>query len=757
VRTPAIGAIVSALLLTGCGQVITLELPSTGSLQDAAPRVPPVQSVIYDVHGEPLTILRDEYREPVGLGDLPPHLLNAVITAEDRRFHQHRGIDGRSLIRAALSNLATGEIGQGGSTITQQLVKNLYMPDAPRTPETKLQEAVLARGLEEQRSKGAILEDYLNTVYFGEGAYGIEAAAQTYFRKPASDLEVAESALLAAIIRAPEALAPTRNPDAALLRRDDVLWRMAVDGHLSPVERDAATATAIEVHGRFSTPQTREPHLVDLVVRELLNDPRFGSTEQERARRLYGGGLHIHTTVQPELQEIARAVLAQQLPDPDDPDAGITIIDPSSGHILAAVSSRPYTELQFDLATQGRRQPGSTFKTFVLATAIADGWRPDAPLDGRQGDIELPGGGVWEDVRNYDRRSYTRVSLAAATRASVNTAFARLGVDVGLERVAGLAGAMGVRSSVPVEVQTTIGGGELSVTTLDMAAGMATLANLGEHVPTTAVSRIDDADGRVVWLPDTVGRQVLDPSAAFVTLEVLRGVVEQGTAVRARVDGWEVAGKTGTTSDHTDAWFVGATPSLSGAVWVGHADGRIPMHDVHGIRNVTGGTIPAQIFSEVFTRFLAETQPVPFRLPDAHTVLVDIDPVTGLLAAPWCAGQVERLPRVLVPTETCPEPPPPPPPPPPPVPAEPEPGEADTDVDAADDAEEDLTSGDDDRSDGTDDPADDPTTPPDEATDIDGGAERDQPTGDPVPDQPAGSPPPTEPEADNEPGDDGTG
>ena len=740
-RPGAIAAIVSALLLTGCGQVITLELPSTGSLQSAAPRVPPVQSVIYDLNGDPLTTLRDEFREPVGLSELPSHLINAVITAEDRRFHQHRGIDGRSLLRAALSNLATGDIGQGGSTITQQLVKNLYMPDAPRTPETKLQEAVLARELEDERSKGAILEDYLNTVYFGEGAYGIEAAAQTYFRKPASDLEVAESALLAAIIRAPEALAPTREPDAALRRRDDVLWRMAVDGHLTPTERDAATATPIEVHGRFSTPQAREPHLVDLVVRELLNDPRFGSTEDERARRLYGGGLHIHTTVRPELQEIARTVLAEQLPDPGDPDAAITIIDPGTGHILAAVGSRAYDDLQFDLATQGRRQPGSTFKTFVLAAAIADGWSPDTLLDGRQGDIRLAGGGVWEDVRNYDRRSYARVSLAAATRASVNTAFARLGVDVGLERVASLAGSMGVRSSIPVEVQTTIGGGELNVTTLDMAAGMATLANLGEHVPTTAVSRIDDADGRAVWLPDTAIRRVLEPSAAFVTLDVLRGVVDHGTGMRAQVDGWEVAGKTGTTSDHTDAWFVGATPNLSAAVWVGHADGRVPMQDVQGIRDVTGGTIPAQIFSEVFTRALEGTSPVPFELPDAHTTLVEIDPVTGLLAAPWCPGQVERLPRILVPTETCPEPPPPPPPPPAPEP-EPEPEEAEPEDDDLDVPEEDP---------GTD--GDNGDGDRDEPTESDGGTDRDEPADDPDTDGPDEPAPPADP-GDEDDGDD---
>jgi membrane peptidoglycan carboxypeptidase len=649
-----------SLTLSACSGVVTLELPSLAHLEETSRRTPPVQSVIYDVHGEELTVLRDQYREPVSLVQLPTHLVKAVLTAEDRRFFQHTGVDARSLTRAALSNLASGEVGQGGSTITQQLIKILYMPDAPRTTETKLQEAVLARELESERSKASILEEYLNTVYFGEGAYGIEAAAQTYFRKPARDLDVAESALLAAIIRAPEALTPTRSPDAALSRRDDVLWRMAEDGHLTPEERDTATATPIVVHSRSTLPSVRDPHLVDMVIRELLGDPRFGATEEERARRLYGGGLHIHTTVRPDLQALARESLARHLPDEGDPDAAISLVDPHTGHVLAAVGSRPYEELQFDLATQGRRQPGSTFKTFVLAAAISDGWHPEDRIDGRQGDVVLAGGGVWQGVRNYDRRSYPGISLTEATRASVNTAFARLGVEVGIERVAGLAGAMGVRSPVPSDVQITIGGGALGVTTLDLAASMGTLANLGNHVPTTVVSRIEDGNGRAVWVPDRP-RQVLSPSAAFVTLDVLRNVVERGTGTNARVEGWEVAGKTGTTSDHTDAWFMGTTTALSGAVWVGHADGRVPMGRVQGVARVTGGSIPALIFSDVMTAALEGIDPEPFTLPDREYALVEIDPRTGLRAASWCPGRTERIPRVLVPEETCPEPPPPPP------------------------------------------------------------------------------------------------
>jgi membrane peptidoglycan carboxypeptidase len=666
-----------ALVLTGCADVVTLQLPQADDLQ-LAPREPAVQSVVYDADGAQLAVLRREYREPVTLLQVPGHLVGAILTAEDRRFYDHNGVDARAIARAALANHTSGRTHQGGSTITQQLVKNLYLPEAERTGATKLREAVLARELERQRSKADILETYLNTVYFGEGAHGVEAAAETYFRVRAAELELHQSALLAAIIRAPERFTPTRAPEEARVRRDDVLRRMAEDGLITTDERDAAIAARIEVHPRPPAPATREPHFVDLAVRTLLADPRFGPTEAERANRLYEGGLHIHTTLRPDLQTLARDTLAAHLPDDGDPEAAIAVVDPATGHVLAATGNRAYAELQFDLATQARRQPGSTFKTFVLAAAIADGHHPDEPLDGRQGEVRLASGGHWE-VRNYDRRDYPNVSLTGATRASVNSAFARLGDEVGIARVAGLATAMGVRSPVPEQdVQITIGGGGLAVTPLDLAAGYGTLANLGVHVPTTAVASVQDERGAMVWLPDTVGRPALDPSAAHVTTEVLQDVVERGTALAARVPGWEVAGKTGTTSDHADAWFVGYTPVLSTAVWMGHVEGRVPMIDVRGVRRVTGGTIPARIFSDFTTAALADVTPVPFQLPDDGYVLVDVDPETGLLAAAWCPGVTERLPRILAPRETCPQPPPPPPPtpvepPPPPPTAEPSP------------------------------------------------------------------------------------
>ena len=652
-----------AVVALGCADIVTLQLPSVEDL-DAAPRTPLVPSLVFDADGQQLAELRREFRDPVSLTQVPAHLVHAVLTAEDRRFYEHGGVDARSLVRAALANAAAGEVEQGGSTITQQLVKQLYLPDAPRTPETKIHEALLARQLESEVPKATILEDYLNTIYFGDGAYGIGAAAWTYFRVEVADLDVAQSALLAAIIRAPEAFGPATQPDAARVRRDDVLFRMAQDGHIDTATRNRATATPIEVVGRPPAPETREPHLVALAVRTLLDDPTFGDTPEARADRLYGGGLRIHTTLQPEIQAAARAALSAHLPDPDDPEAAIAAVDPRTGHVVAAVGNRAYEELQFDLATQARRQPGSTFKTFVLAAAIADGWHPQDRIDGRQG-IVRSGTREWE-VSNYDRRSYPAVTLAGATRASVNAAYARLGLEVGIDRVATLARVMGVRSQVPGdEIQITIGGGRLGITPLDLAAGYATIGNLGIHVPTTVVSRIEDAAGRTVWLPDTGRVAALSPSAAFVTAEVLQDAVQNGTGRAARVEGWQVAGKTGTTSDHADAWFAGTTPVLSSAVWMGRVEGRIPLRNVQGVPLVTGGSIPAAMFSTFMTAALDGIPAVDFVLPSDHYLVIDLDPVTGLRAAPWCPGETQRVPLVLVPDEVCPEPPPPPPPPPP--------------------------------------------------------------------------------------------
>ncbi len=665
--TIAVLAMVLAVVVAGpptsLAGIVELDLPEVELID----REPPTQSFIFDADGNRLAVLRQEFRERIDLDDVPQHVIDAVLVAEDDRFYTHVGIDAPAIARAAVANLAAGEVEQGGSTITQQLIKNLWMPNEPRTPETKLKEALLARELEATLTKDEILEEYLNTVYFGNGAYGLEAAAFTYFRKPVSRMSVSEAALLAGVIRSPEHLNPTRNRAGAMEKRDDVLRAMVQAGKLDASVADREAARSVFIHERPPFPEVERPRWVDFVVRALLSDPSFGDDDAERAARLYGGGLRIHTTLRPDLQGLAEATRDRFLPDPEDPEVAIATVDPATGHILALVGGRDYAQSQFDLATQGNRQPGSTFKAFVLAAAVSSGMGPEAKVNGNQGVLQTRNG-PWR-VRNFARVSYGSITLEEATRASVNGAFARLGLDIGIGRVSATAHAMGIRSQLNEDPPISLGGLTDGVTPLEMASAYGTLANLGTHVPATPVAYIEDADGAVVWRPAALERRALDPSAAFVTTQMLQKVVDEGTGKRAAVPGWEVAGKTGTVQDFTDAWFVGYTPALSTAVWVGHPDRREPLRNIAGWRTLTGGSLPAQVFSAYMAEALAGYEPTPFHLPAEYYTVVDIDPVSGLLAADWCGSEERAIPRAIVPRERCPVPPPRPSPTLPPCPA----------------------------------------------------------------------------------------
>ncbi len=658
-RRTAAWAVIATLVLSACAQVVTLDPPDI----DAVEKRPPAQSFVYDDAGNRLAVLRKEFRERVDLEQVPDVIEEAVVAAEDQRFWHHTGVDARAIARAGLRNVAEGETEEGGSTITQQLVKNLYMPDAPRTFETKFHEALLARDLERKLTKEQILADYLNTVYFGNGAYGIQAAAFTYFRKDVSEVTLPEAALLAGLIRSPATLTPTSAPDAARERRDRVLERMHEEGFLDAEGLEEALAVDTDVQPRPASPATAEPHWVDFVVRTLLGTEGLGTDQTERAEMIYGGGLRIHTTLDPETQAQAQAAVERFFPDPDDdPGVALAVVDPENGRILATARNRPHDVLQFDLATQAQRQPGSTFKTFTLVSALADGWRPDSRISGNQATFVLPDGTRWP-VRNYSGVSYGTIDLAEATRASVNAAYARLVLEVGVSKTIAAARAMGIESPINTDPPITLGGLERCCTPLEMAAAYATLANMGMRVPASPIDRVEDAEGNVVWRPNRVPRRALDPGIAWVTTQLLRNVVEDGTGVHAQIGGgWEVAGKTGTVQDYTDAWFVGYTPTLAASVWIGWPQGRVELRNIGGERVVTGGSWPARIWREFMAAALADQRPTGFVLDDQYLVELEIDPQTGLLAAPWCPGEVEVMPRILAPDETCPSPPPPPPP-----------------------------------------------------------------------------------------------
>lgn len=652
--------------------MVGLSIVATACLK--APQINPpipaqsaVRSRILAADGTELATLFTENRKPISIQDIPDHVKNAVIAAEDQRFWSHKGFDGKSIIRAAIANIAADDTVQGGSTITQQYVKNIYFPvDRPRTFKQKILETQIAAKLEKELSKEQILERYLNTVYFGNGAYGIEAAAEHYFRKTTRLLTLEDSALLAGLIRSPESDNPRRAPEAALARRNHVIDRMT---NLKMISMNHATQTRIAPMGLTEPPvrQLVEPHFVEYAKQWVLRNPAFGSDESERAAFLYQRGIEIQTSLDPTLQRHARNAIAQILNRPGDPEASLVAIDPRNGKVVAMVGGRDFSRSQVNLAL-GRngggsgRQSGSAFKPFVLAAAFEDGMRPETTYLSSPPVIRVSKTEVWRP-NNNEGRSGGYIPLRTAMTHSVNGVFARLGMDVGPGRVRAMARRLGVTADLGhrtldnrVLAHPSISLGTEEVSVLDMASAYATLANYGTYIKPSPVMSIELQNEEQFDLR-LEARRVLDSGIAWLVTDVLRDVVRSGTGTRAQLAfDRPVAGKTGTTQNYADAWFVGYTPDLAVAVWVGYPDGQIPMRNVHGIR-VFGGTFPATIWKLFMDNALEERPVLDFSLPKDDLIKVTINPETGLLAGPYCPNgeEVEML-RQLAPTHTCPSP-----------------------------------------------------------------------------------------------------
>lgn len=597
-------------------------------------------------------------RALVPLERVPPWLVKSVLAAEDARFFAHEGYDLKSIARAALVNLKAGEVVQGASTITQQYVKNTYFRTAPRTLERKARELRLALEVESSYSKEEILERYLNTVYFGEGAYGVKAASETYFGHGVATLTTAESALLAALIKSPAYYDPRNHPARARARRDYVLRRAGKLGFLQRSRARRLRRTGLGVLRNPPRVATRQPYFVEAVKRELLADPRLGQSERERAATVWRGGLEINTTLDRELQAAAEAAVDGVLGVPGDPEAALVAIRPGSGRIVAMVGGRDWSASQVNLAlgTAGGgsgRQPGSSFKPLVAATALEAGIPLDARYESSPAVFTLPSGETWP-VHNSEGTAGGLLPLDEALIRSVNGVYARLILQLGAGQIATQARAMGIQAEIPPYPSIALGGVEVSV--LDMASAYATLANSGTVVEPTTIEEIRLPDGETIAPDQQRVHGVVAPGNAYLLTRVMEQVIERGTGTAADI-GRPAAGKTGTTNDYADAWFVGYTPDLVTAVWVGYPQGLIPMTSVHGIR-VSGGTFPAQIWQ----RFMYEAhvgKPISvFEPPPGELVTVEIDPGTGLLAAPWCPGEIRTMLRQLVPTQYCPEPPP---------------------------------------------------------------------------------------------------
>lgn len=590
--------------LSGVGWVLArVELPEADA---------PVETTfLFDANGNKLAELSGgENRTSVKLDQVSQALIDAVLASEDRDFFKHSGVNFASIARAAIADLR-GQPLQGGSTITQQYVKLVYV-GTERTIVRKLKEATLAVKLERKLSKEEILERYLNRIYFGRGAHGVQAAAEAYFGKDVSQIDVAEAAYLAGLIRAPERADATNDPEEADRRRDLVLNALEEVGKIDSAQREAIRAFPVAsyarprgdvVHDKITAGDAGTQYFVEYVRRQLAD--RFGDA------LVNGGGLRVYTSLDLDLQRAAyKAVYLDVLNQPGDPAGALVSID-TQGFVRAMVGgsnwdgTESFARVNFALGVDGGgkgRQAGSSFKPMVLATAVADGFTVESAFDA-PAEIVIPNANAGRDytVHNYENAGYGRMNLVEATAKSVNTVYAQLIDALGPERVASFSRQLGITSEIPPVLSITLGTPLVSV--LEMADAYLTFATRGLHVEPNVIVKVTDSHGAVLWEPSLKSARVMQEHEADIVSYVLQQVVKRGTGTRARI-GTPAAGKTGTTQSYGDAWFVGYTPGLSTAVWLGFPDGQgHELRGVHGI-NVTGGSLPAEIwrrFMEVAT------------------------------------------------------------------------------------------------------------------------------------------------------------
>ncbi|HEX6652175.1 MAG TPA: transglycosylase domain-containing protein [Thermoleophilaceae bacterium] len=535
-------------------------------------------SVVYAADGSRLGFIQsDVLRRVVPWRDIPVNIRRATVAIEDERFYKHGGVDLNAIVRAGIKNLESGKTVQGGSTITQQLVRALYIKDPKRDFARKIREAKLASELEDKHSKTWVLHNYLNAVPYGtvggRTAIGIEAAAVTFFNKHARRLRLYQAALLAGLPQAPSEYNPFRNPEAALARRNEVLRKMEENGYITQAEATRASQRGLGLRHGTRYIQRREPYFFDYVQEKLIE--RYGVGVVRR------GGLRIHTTIDPKMQDDARNAVNQYWGDPAGPSSAIVAIDPANGKIRAMASTGTYASSNFNLAAQGHRQPGSAFKTFVLTAAIRKGVDPDSTYyTSKPLNIDDPTYGHWE-VKTFGNSYIGTVSLTRATLSSDNTVYAQLILDIGPKAVCDTAKLLGITTHLDCYPAEGLGGLTLGVTPLEMAGAYATLASGGIRHRPTGIEKVVFPDGKSENLANSKGKRVLTDGEAYEVTKVLHENVLGGTGVAANY-GCPAAGKTGTTDEAKDAWFVGFTPELSAAVWVGYPKAGIAMPGAQG-------------------------------------------------------------------------------------------------------------------------------------------------------------------------------
>jgi len=598
--------IVFVVMITGAGLgFLTASIHTMPSLKDDIR--PAASSQIYDSNGKLITTIHSvENRLPVSMNKIPKDLQNAFVAAEDARFYQHSGIDPRGIIRALWSNITGGGVSEGGSTITQQLAKNALLSQE-RTLKRKMQEAILALQIERQYSKNEILELYLNQIYFGQGAYGVQSAAMVYFGKNVEDLSLEECAMLAGIPKSPNYYSPLNNLKAATERQATVLDQMVKYEFITSSAATKARSTKLKLMTRPTKTDDKKEvatYFVDYVTQHMID--KYG------ADAVYKEGLKIYTSLDLDMQEAAEQAM-QQLPDSrtdsnglKQPQGALVAIDPHTGLIKAMVGGRGTD--QFNRAVLAERQPGSAFKPFVYLAAIESGMTPSSVID--DSPISY---GSWSPV-NYDVRFHGQVSMRSALEQSLNVPTVKLAHEVGVDKALYYAQQMGISTLVlqgttnDRNLAMSLGGLTRGVTPLEIASAYGVFANNGVHVEPSAIIKVVDRNGKILEQYTPNEKAVVNERSAYIITDMLRGVLTHGTGTAANI-GRPAAGKTGTTSDYKDAWFVGYTPDLVASVWIGYDTGEY-------LNGITGGGTPATIWRSFMNKALAHTPARDFTRPN---------------------------------------------------------------------------------------------------------------------------------------------
>jgi penicillin-binding protein 1A len=616
-------AVLAAAAVGGIAMWIFTILPRGLPSVTALENLEPLQGTkVYDDNDELLTELHVERRIFVPLAQIPQTLRDAIVATEDRRFFSHWGVDPIGIARAVVQNYRRGRIVEGGSTITQQLTKVLFLtPD--KSLERKLKEAALALQLERRYSKDRILEMYLNQIYFGHGAYGVEAAARTYFGKGVAELTVREAALLAGLPRAPTTYSPFEHPEAARARREIVLRRMAEFGVLDEGERKKILRTDLGL----IPPERRRTsgqYFLDYVQKSL--------EEQYGADVVFKAGLHVYTTLNPATQLAAEQALREGLNAlearaaksgsgegrADRPEGAVVTIEPATGYVRAIVGGYDFFRSEFNRAVQAKRQPGSAFKPFVYIAALEAGYTPATRIDDSPVNYPIGRNGQAWKPENYDRKFRGSTTLQQAIEESVNVVTVKLQEKVGINKTVQVARRFGIASKLTPDLTLALGSSDLSL--LELTSAYGALANQGTWIPPTTIRYVTDLNGKLLEEHVPEGREAATPETAYVVTHMLRGVVERGTGQAAKALGRPIAAKTGTTNDYSNAWFIGYTPRLATGVWVGYDRPRSLGRDE------TGSRVAVPIWVAYMGKILANSPREDFPIPERVVIAsVDLD------------------------------------------------------------------------------------------------------------------------------------